>query len=353
MGLIFVFIVMLFPFASFLIAQWPGNNDLVMSVGSIYRIPLMATLCTLPTLLYVGVEQTRVYRSIILGTIHCLLTISIVLGVFYFFGWFSSNGNTLSVFFVCVIGYIIGRICIIRVYQFYDKFAQLRLNAEYELRKKEAEQKALLYYTDELERQNITVQKFRHDYQNILLSIDSFIQEKDLDGLEAYYVAKIKTVSNAILKEEFSLQNLRNIKEREIKSILTGKLLQAQNSGIDVSFEADIEIEDFLVNSIDLVRIIGILMDNAIEECNEMSGGKLLVGCFKEDSGITVIVQNSCRQNIPKLHLLLQAGFSTKGEGRGLGLSNLQEFVNSHSNLTLETCIDKDNFIQKLRIRRL
>jgi len=123
----------------------------------------------------------------------------------------------------------------------------------------------------------------------------------------------------------------------------------AQSNHVGATFEADKEIDDFYVDSVALVRIIGILMDNAIEALGELPGGKLLAGCFKDKSGISIIVQNTCRTDL-KLHELLQKGFSTKGEGRGLGLNNLQEIVDAHENLTLETKIAKSIFTQTLRI---
>jgi len=224
------------------------------------------------------------------------------------------------------------------------------MEARYALQRKEAEERDLQYYTGEIERQNTAVRKFKHDYQNILFSMDSYFEEKDFAGLEAYYTSRIKAASEVITKEDFSLENLNKIHVREIKSILAGKLMLTQSKDIDAAFEADREIDDFYVDSVSLVRIIGILMDNAVEALSELPGGKLSVGCFKGESGITLIVQNTCRQDIPKLHQLLREGFSTKGDGRGLGLSNLQEIVDAHANLTLETTIVEGNFVQTLHI---
>ena len=223
------------------------------------------------------------------------------------------------------------------------------MKARYEVEQKEAEQRALLYYTNEIERQNAAVRKFKHDYQNILLSLKGFIRGKDLAGLEAYYTSKIEVASEIIIKEDFLLANLSKIQVSEIKSIFAAKLMLAQSVHIEASFEADREIDDFYVDSVALVRIIGILMDNAIEALSELPDGKLLVGCFKDKSGISVIVQNTCRADL-KFHELLREGFSTKGEGRGLGLNNLQEIVDSHENLTMETTIAKSVFTQTLRI---
>jgi len=351
MAFLFITVVALFPIISFVFAQIPGGSELVLNTLS-YRIPLLAALCSLPTLIYVNTDPVREIKLTIRGLVHAITTIGIILMTFYFFGWPLRENVWLYLIIVFII-YAICRTSAFLGYCYYMKSLQRRQRIECELQAKEAEQKALQYYTSEMERQNNAVRKFKHDYQNILLSLDSYIQEKDLDGLETYYATKIKTVSELIIKEEFSLQNLSKIKVTAIKSIFTGKLMLAQNCNIDVMFEADMDIADFFVDSIDLVRIIGILMDNAIEACRELPDGKLLTGCFKDEDGITIIVQNTCRPDIPKVYELLQEGFSTKGEGRGLGLTNLKEIVDAHANLTLETSIVNNNFIQKLRIGRV
>jgi len=224
------------------------------------------------------------------------------------------------------------------------------LEARYALQRKEDEERDLQYYTDELEQKTNVCRKFKHDYDNILRSMDLYFQEKDWVGLEQYYQNQVKRASETITQESFSLANLDKIKVKEVKGTFIRKLMYAQSEGIDFTFEADKEIDDFYVSSVDLVRIIGILMDNAIEALTGLPGGKLLVGCFKEENGVTIIVQNTCRPDLPKLHELMQAGFSTKGEGRGLGLSILQELVDAHDNLTRKTNIVGDNFIQTIQI---
>ena len=226
------------------------------------------------------------------------------------------------------------------------------INARHERRQAENEQKSLLYYTEALERQQIAVQKFKHDYQNILLSMRGYIEEKDLAGLEAYYSSKVEAVSEIITKDQFALQSLYKIKVREIKSILTAKLMMAQNMDLDIqtTFEANEDIDSIPIDSVVLVRMLGIILDNAIEALTELGGGTLFVGCYKWEAGITFIVQNTCPPDTPPLHALLQPGFSTKGEGRGLGLSNLSEFVNAHPSLTLGTSVQDGVFIQRLFI---
>jgi len=224
------------------------------------------------------------------------------------------------------------------------------LREQMALQQKEAEQEALQYYIQQIEQQQAAMRKFKHDYQNILYSLYDFIKEKDLDGLERYYTGKIEVASETITKSDFALENLSKIKMKEIKGILAAKLMLAQNLGIDTTFEATDEIDHIPMDSVALVRMLGIILDNAIEELETLGEGKLQVACYRVGTSITFVTQNTCRSDMPKLHELRQTGFSTKGKGRGLGLSNLSEIANAYPNITLDTAITTNKFVQKLTI---
>ncbi len=60
---------------------------------------------------------------------------------------------------------------------------------------------------------------------------------------------------------------------------------------------------------------------------------------------------NKCADDIPRIHELFQEkSFSTKGEGRGLGLSTLKEIADNADNVLLDTIIENGFFIQKVEI---
>jgi two-component system sensor histidine kinase AgrC len=232
------------------------------------------------------------------------------------------------------------------IFYFYIK----SLKEKYEIQRNKDEQENLQRYTKEIEFQYTEMRKFKHDYQNILSSLESFVVEEDFEGLKQYYLEKIKVTSEMMNKHLFQLEGLSKIEVREIKSILAVKLMKAQEQGIDVVFEAVDRISAIPLDSVVLVRTLGILLDNAIEELMELTDGKMLVGVLKNERSITFIVQNNCRDDIPRIHQLKQLGFSTKGEGRGTGLTNLSEFVRAYSNMSIETTIDGNQFIQKITI---
>ena len=219
------------------------------------------------------------------------------------------------------------------------------------LQQKEAEQEALQYYTQQIEQQQTILRQFKHDQQNILLSMEGYLETDNLPGLKKYFYENIKTTTELITNDSFTLDRLSNIAVPEIKAILASKLMVAQSIGIDIAFEANDKISHVPVNSVALVRMLGIIMDNAIEELETIGQGQLTVACYKTESSATFIVQNACRPDIQKLHQLEQVGFSTKGEGRGLGLSNLTAIAAAYpDNITLHTSIEDGNFTQMIQI---
>jgi two-component system sensor histidine kinase AgrC len=219
-------------------------------------------------------------------------------------------------------------------------------------KRKEDDYQNLMHYVDKLEQQQTAMRKFKHNQQNIILSLQSFIQNKNWAELEHYFFSEAITAATVIAKDHFALEALRKIKIREIKNTIITKLMVAQNTGknIHTVFEADQDINYISLDSTTLAYMLNILLDNAIEALVEMDGGDLRIGCFKTESEVTFIIQNTCQPNIPSIHKLLQPGFSTKEKHRGLGLANLSELANFHSNIMLGTSIKDGNFRQKLII---
>jgi len=217
-------------------------------------------------------------------------------------------------------------------------------------RQKELEQKELQYYIEQIEQQQLGVRKFKHDQQNILLSMKGYLETDNLVGLKDYFYSQIVRETEAITQKNFQLENLSKIKMQEIKTILMTKLFVAQNLNIDVELQVAEDIDCIPSDSIVLVRMLGIILDNAIEALVELQNGTLLVACYRDKECVVFIVQNTCSPDLSSLSQLSQLGYSTKGNSRGIGLNNLSELINAHPNIILQTNISEGSVIQKLSI---
>nr|WP_277987531.1 GHKL domain-containing protein [Vagococcus fluvialis] len=208
-------------------------------------------------------------------------------------------------------------------------------------------------YAKETTKQYNEIRKFRHDYVNILSSLEYFIQTKDIDKLAAYYQEFIQPTHESLAKGAFNFQELKNIESDEIKSIIAIKLLSARENELDIHIEIPDRIPQKLpINPVSLIRMLGIILDNSIEESSQIANGTVEIGIFDMEMSYLFIIKNSVRENIEPLYQLEVEGYSTKGENRGLGLSNLNEISQREKNLTLETEITPSAFIQKITLMK-
>lgn len=231
----------------------------------------------------------------------------------------------------------------------YERIQQTK--REYELRSQKQRIKNDNRYIKEMEKHYNELRKFRHDYQNTLLSLDEYIKTDDIDGLKQYYDNSIKPISSKLNSEKYKLEDISRVGNKELKSILFNKLYSAQMAGIEVTFEARSPINDFYVDSLDLALALGIILDNAIEDTEKQSHGDILTGIMKDESSIMIIVQNSITEETPPVWKMKTPGYSTKGNNRGMGLANLTEIIDRNQNVTLETMKLNGYFLQKLNIK--
>ena len=228
------------------------------------------------------------------------------------------------------------------------------VNQRHASQKEQDELQNLKYYTKTLEQQYDSTQKFKHDYRNILASINIFIVEENWEGLRQYYSNEIQSASQSIIRDHFLLEALRKIKVPEVRGLISTKIITAQNISpdIEITFEAPDDIDDIFTSPITLIRMLGIILDNAIDELTALNEGRLAIACFMDKKGLTIIVENTCRDDIPNLQSLKTPGFSTKENHQGVGLSILDELQMSNPNIMLSTIVGNNTFAQKLTISK-
>ena len=208
-------------------------------------------------------------------------------------------------------------------------------------------------YTDQVEAQYRTIRNFRHDYINILLSIAGFLKERDLDKLQHYFETEILPTKDQLEENNHQLGALSNINILQAKGLISSKIIQAQVLGIKTIVDIPSEIETLAIKTTPLSRILGIILDNAIEESEQCDEPLIQLGLLKKDNTHLIIVKNNCRTDLPNLSQLFKEGYSTKGENRGLGLNILKELIDETPNATLDTEIKHQQFIQKITIHNV
>lgn len=217
----------------------------------------------------------------------------------------------------------------------------------------ESKQKAmqdLQDYTRNLESMYNGLRSFKHDYVNILLSMSGYIEDGDMDRLKDFFESKIFPTKDLITGGDYKLNQLSSIGVLEIKSLLSAKMIYAHESGIDITIDIPDKVESFLIDTVDLARILGIFLDNAIEAALETEQPQIGLNIIQNETGVSIIISNHFRDNSVMLHKLKQKGFSTKIGHQGIGLWNAQKIISSYDNVLLETTMKCGCFTQHIEL---
>ena len=228
------------------------------------------------------------------------------------------------------------------------KNIKLETNNKIESAKLEQQKKYILA----LEKNNNEIRKFKHDFNNIILGLDGYINNDDFnkEKLKKYFNSTIMTFNNNIELNDIVIAKLNSIKVSSLKSLITNKVLMAQNNNIDADINIEGEITDFYTDEIQLSRILGVLLDNAIEASLELTENKKIeMNIIQIDKTTDIQISNTFNNTGTPLEDFNKEGFSTKGTNRGLGLSSAHEIANK-LNMLLNTEIDGNTFIQILTI---
>ena len=130
-------------------------------------------------------------------------------------------------------------------------------------------------YTRNLEVMCNNLRLFKHDCINILTSMSGYIENGDMEELKTYFEGKILPTRNLIAQGDYKLNQLSNIGILEIKSLLSAKMIYAHETGIDVTIDIPDFAAEFSMDTVDLARILGIFLDNAIEAALETAHPKV------------------------------------------------------------------------------
>lgn len=283
-----------------------------------------------------------------------ILRLSIVCTILIFLyhtSWIIRNYNDSSFMnYLTILFYTFLFFFIYSVLNSEKKSAQL----QFEIEKKETENQMMKMYEEEINRQYNEIRSFRHDYLNIVSSLEYYITEENISGMKQYFETCIKPTRTIFEINLTKLNNLENIDSVELRSIFLTKLCLAQNKGINnitIDIPKLIKI-DPKINLSQLIRIFAIILDNAIEELEYLKKGKLIVTAYSTEGDSVIIIENSTRIDIAPLYILNSEGYSSKGSHRGLGLKNLSSLIENDPNLVLETQITNATFLQKVIISK-
>ncbi len=153
------------------------------------------------------------------------------------------------------------------------------------------------------------------------------------------------------LKSDTNTTNLYKISDKLIKGILISKIMYAKNNNIKTDFEIDDNVTIPENYSVDITRMLGILLDNAIDACLETNQPELSFAVVSFDDYIEFIIKNNILPN-SNIHTddVYKTGFTTKKNHSGLGLASVREIVDSNDDLLIQNNIKGDYYTTILTV---
>ena len=193
------------------------------------------------------------------------------------------------------------------------------------------------------------VRAFKHDFANILQGMNGYIINNDIEGLKKYYSEFIQDTYDLNSLSTLSSDSINN---PAIYSILSQKYYKATSFGITVNFEIMLDLDTLNIKIYEFARILGILLDNAIEAAKECDN-KLINISFLENKKKNLqilVIQNTYKDKHIDTNKIFEKGYSTKPKNTGLGLWEVRQIISKYKNLNLFTFKDDNFFTQQLEI---
>lgn len=191
--------------------------------------------------------------------------------------------------------------------------------------------KEFISFTEDFEGTRFLVDSMRannHDFTNKLHVILGLIQIGQYEKAQNY----IQNIS--IIQRETVSYVMHNIENSSLAALLIGKIARASECNVKFDFKENSKYSDadISIPSEALVTITGNLIDNALDSMNNSSSEtKLLsVGVFTKPGELLITVQDTGSGIAEGFkEKIFENGFSTKGEGRGVGLYHTSQLIKS------------------------
>lgn len=237
-------------------------------------------------------------------------------------------------------------ISILLIYFAFNFYALLRTN-KLEITTQDLEQSR--QYNKTLEILHDNIRGFKHDFSNIMTTIGGYIQTGDLEKLRSYY-KELQADCNKI--NNLNILSPSVINEPAIYSLLTNKYHLAESKGITVNLEIFMDSRELRMKVYEFTRILGILMDNAIEAANECEEKIINVAIRKDfhSERQLLIIENTYTNKEIDTEKIYEKGYSTKEHNTGIGLWEVREILKKNNNLNLFTSKNEKFFSQQLEI---
>jgi len=198
-----------------------------------------------------------------------------------------------------------------------------------------------------------SIRGFKHDFHNIVQSIGGYADRGDLEGLRVYYRQLLQDCGRT---NNLTALNPEVINNPAIYNVMATKYHKADEIGVQINLGIFIDLNDIEkhMKIYEFTRILGILLDNAIEAASECEN-KVIHVSFRKDQNrrrLLVVIDNTYKNKDINVDKIYEKDFSTKSKttNSGLGLWEVRQILKKNNNLNLYTTKSEEFFSQQFEI---
>lgn len=184
--------------------------------------------------------------------------------------------------------------------------------------------------------------RLRHDWRHHLLSIDSFLDNKDMEGLRNYM--------KALAPEYLAGEDISFCQNPVVNAILMHYYTVASAEGIVVTVKANVR-ESLNIPDTDLCIVFGNLVENAVEACatREKNPRTIEIKADVEGRQLVLAIRNTYQRAVIFRD---KQYYSTKHEGEGMGIASVKRIVEKNKGV-MEIHYDEDNFTVQVMLKMI
>ena len=204
-------------------------------------------------------------------------------------------------------------------------------------------------YNKTLEILQDNTRAFRHDFANILQGMVGYMDNNDIEGLRKYYSQLVDDIQQS---NNLTTLSPKVVNNPAIYNVLATKYHKADSLGIKIHLEAFLDMNELHMKIYEFTRVLGILMDNAIEATSECDN-KMINVTFRKDNRKhmqLLVIENTYKDKDVDTDKIFEKGYSTKKGNTGLGLWEVRQILKKNNNLNLFTTKNSEFFIQQFEI---
>lgn len=202
-------------------------------------------------------------------------------------------------------------------------------------------------YGKHLEKLYRDVRAFQSDYLSRIERLGQAIKSESITQIQDIYAQTVHEANDYWDDKHYNISKLRKINISSIKSLLSAKIISAEKSGIDLNVEVPDNIKETYIPELDLLLLMSIFCDNAIEAALEVQQPHMSIAYFLLDDYQMFVVTNTTKKKVD-INKIFEEGYSSKGSERGIGLSNAQRILKKYPYLSLRTKSFDKEFSQTL-----